>query len=404
MRLPMISKLFTDRWKFKSFDSSFPMGAYSDLQYLFEEIEEGSLTVKEIDWNTQLEKIVETHMAPLRIDNAYCWLYPLISKIEDYDVRIDVLNRLKKADCQRIDVLKKRYAFVEMFDCMISIFQSLKIIKKQEDSSLYMLRKKWYKFPDRKWLDELALVYDDDNIDSQRLVSLIQEMYNISEGEGRIEIDSSSPIILDDEHKVYVIQSKDDGYIQEDALFEWDKERDLLSTIIMSNRHNGRLYIDNSIDLCKYIIISEISRQQLLRGDPDYNEMPTVETFNRKLRNKCFDTYIKSRFIAIKKEMDADNTLPEDPTEIQVYDKFYDEEYKIIKQAKASNQDNEEVIKFADYLLDRINKKTSHASTLISEQTGTTINVQGDLVQGNKHVGTHIDNVSPNAIGAKNQE
>ena len=87
-----------------------------------------------------------------------------------------------------------------------------------------------------------------------------------------------------------------------------------------------------------------------------------------------------------------------------VQDLDYIIEFGARQQAKASNQDNEEVIKFADYLLDRINKKTSHASTLISEQTGTTINVQGDLVQGNKHVGTHIDNVSPNAIGAKNQE
>lgn len=34
-------------------------------------------------------------------------------------------------------------------------------------------------------------------------------------------------------------------------------------------------------------------------------------------------------------------------------------------------------------------------------QYNTTYNIQGDYVAGNKHVGAHIDNVSPGAIGAQ---
>ena len=34
-------------------------------------------------------------------------------------------------------------------------------------------------------------------------------------------------------------------------------------------------------------------------------------------------------------------------------------------------------------------------------QNNTTYNVQGDYIAGNKHVGVHIDNVSPGAIGAQ---
>lgn len=34
-------------------------------------------------------------------------------------------------------------------------------------------------------------------------------------------------------------------------------------------------------------------------------------------------------------------------------------------------------------------------------QNNTTYNVQGDYIAGDKHVGTHIDNVSPGAVGAQ---
>ena len=34
-------------------------------------------------------------------------------------------------------------------------------------------------------------------------------------------------------------------------------------------------------------------------------------------------------------------------------------------------------------------------------QNNTTYNVQGDYIAGDKHVGAHIDNVSPEAIGAR---
>ena len=34
-------------------------------------------------------------------------------------------------------------------------------------------------------------------------------------------------------------------------------------------------------------------------------------------------------------------------------------------------------------------------------QNNTTYNIQGDYIAGDKHVGAHIDNVSPGAIGAQ---
>ena len=36
-----------------------------------------------------------------------------------------------------------------------------------------------------------------------------------------------------------------------------------------------------------------------------------------------------------------------------------------------------------------------------SLSNSTTYNIQGDYIAGDKHVGAHIDNVSPGAIGAQ---
>ena len=46
-----------------------------------------------------------------------------------------------------------------------------------------------------------------------------------------------------------------------------------------------------------------------------------------------------------------------------------------------------------------IDTQTQYIGASISNST--TYNVQGDYIAGDKHVGAHIDNVSPGAIGAQ---
>ena len=45
--------------------------------------------------------------------------------------------------------------------------------------------------------------------------------------------------------------------------------------------------------------------------------------------------------------------------------------------------------------------ETQILHTHTQPQNNTTYNVQGDYIVGDKHVGAHIDNVSPGAIGAQ---
>jgi hypothetical protein len=291
-----------------------------------------------------------------------------------------------------------------------------------------MLRKTFYLYPNNIWLDEIASVYADKFMDPKRFVALIQEMYDVDNGRSSIRIDMDDiqredhfPIYdfgnitsISELNKRYTTFISEDGLTvfierknQEYAPQTTDKEEqkedvDMLSAFILSSEHIGKdVSIDNSIDYCKYLLVAEDIRQQLLNATQDYPK-PSLKTLNRKLRNACFDFYIQCRFNRVKDDLDADNTLYDDPTDIQVYDKLYSDEYNWVRQEIENHPDNVDVIELAKYLLERIEPNTSHVST--QTQSGIPININGDIVLGNKQVGTHIDNVSSNAIGAKTQE
>lgn len=413
-----------------SFDSIYGVSSHADsyfqIRKTFEDIDAGTMALRKIDWERLGENIVKLHNSRYATLDSYSWLYPLLAEIEDYDVRISILEKLKNPG-KGIIPFCPDYLFVENCDCIMKLIQELKRIKEEKkehehkhERRAYMLRKVFSKYPVNLWLNELVQVYKDENIDPMVFIALVQEMYYKEKGPDmssiKIKTENFYEIIEGGARVIKCIpyQMKDgliyiiDNDSQEDTSLnieddKMEEEIDVLSAILLSYRHIGKLWINNGIDLCKYILVAEDIRQQLLNATQDYPK-PSLKTLNRKLRNACFDLFIHSRFEKVKAELDADNTLQDDPTEIQVYDKLYSDESETIKQEKLTHPDNIEIIELAEYLLDRIKKNTSHASTPKSGQTGSTINVQGDLVQGNKYVGTHIDNVSPNAIGAQTKE
>ena len=406
---------------------------FVDLQNQLKSINDGTLSIRKIDWDDLYAKIKTIYKTNKKIVKSYCWLYPLLAYIDNYDVRIDVLERLKNPDRKSIIPVNRDFYFDNDCDCLIKIIKDVDCVRehmRERQRSAYMLRKTFYLYPNNIWLDEIASVYADKFMDPKRFVALIQEMYDVDNGRSSICIDMDDiqredhfPIYdignitsISELNKRYTTFISKDGLTvlierknQEHAPQTSDKEEqkedvDMLSAFILSSEHIGKdVSIDNSIDYCKYLLVAEDIRQKLLNATQDYPK-PSLKTLNRKLRNACFDLFIHSRLEKVKAELDADNTLQDDPTEIQVYDKLYSDESETIKQEKLTHPDNIEIIELAEYLLDRIKKNTSHASTPKSGQTGSTINVQGDLVQGNKYVGTHIDNVSPNAIGAQTKE
>ena len=56
---------------------------------------------------------------------------------------------------------------------------------------------------------------------------------------------------------------------------------------------------------------------------------------------------------------------------------------------------------FVEYLKNKIKKLKKEEAKLGIRDHIENFNVQGDYIAGDKHVGAHIDNVSPGAIGAQ---
>lgn len=404
---------------------------FVDLQNQFKSINDGTLSIRKIDWNDLYAKIKTIYKTNKKIVTSYCWLYPLLAYIDNYDMRIDVLERLKNPDRKSIIPVNRDFYFDNDCDCLIKIIKEVDCVRehmRERQRSAYTLRKTFYLYPNNIWLDEIASVYADKFMDPKRFVALIQEMYDVDNGRSSIRIDMDDiqredhfPIYdfgnitsISELNKRYTTFISEDGLTvfierknQEYAPQTTDKEEqkedvDMLSAFILSSEHIGKdVSIDNSIDYCKYLLVAEDIRQQLLNATQDYPK-PSLKTLNRKLRNACFDFYIQCRFNRVKDDLDADNTLYDDPTDIQVYDKLYSDEYNWVRQEIENHPDNVDVIELAKYLLERIEPNTSHVST--QTQSGIPININGDIVLGNKQVGTHIDNVSSNAIGAKTQE
>ena len=404
---------------------------FVDLQNQFKSINDGTLSIRKIDWNDLYAKIKTIYKTNKKIVKSYCWLYPLLAYIDNYDVRIDVLERLKNPDRKSIIPVNRDFYFDNDCDCLIKIIKEVDCVRehmRERQRSAYMLRKTFYLYPNNIWLDEIASVYADKFMDPKRFVALIQEMYDVDNGRSSIRIDMDD-IQREDHFPIYdignitsiselnkrfttfiskdgftvLIERKNQEYAPQTSDKEEQKEDvDMFSAFILSSEHIGKdVSIDNSIDYCKYLLVAEDIRQQLLNATQDYPK-PSLKTLNRKLRNACFDFYIQCRFNRVKDDLDADNTLYDDPTDIQVYDKLYSDEYNWVRQEIENHPDNVDVIELAKYLLERIEPNTSHVST--QTQSGIPININGDIVLGNKQVGTHIDNVSSNAIGAKTQE
>lgn len=276
-----------------------------DFVDILDQLENGEKSVDDVDWAGELWEIVNINELMGIYMQSYCWLYPLMARLKDYDVRIDVLEHLKEFSMRYFSA-HNMISFLNDCDAMITVIQHIK----QFPIPDYMLRQHWY--DEKQWMKELALAYTQTNLAPRMLMALAQERYDVDAN--GIRVDKMPSIVLGI------------GYLK-------------------------KFTIDNCVDLCKYIFVAEGYRQYLICGDPGYNETPTLKTLNRKLRNACFDIYIQTRFEALLEEMDADNTRLLDPSDIEVYNRLYDEECIRYEQAKMDNSVSDDVLILVSYWL-----------------------------------------------------
>ena len=192
----------------------------------------------------------------------------------------------------------------------------------------------------------------------------------------------------------------------------------MLELVLHASRKIDKLSMINIVDFAKNLYIAEGFRHLILSGEEDYRDIPALADFEPKLLKACFEEYIRLRTIYIKDIIEQDLTHCGDTEELECLEYLFEEESQYVNrenmledfQGSAAynamwypgRQKVLDMINvFIEYLKNKIKKIKKEEAKLGIRDNIQNFNVQGDYIAGDKHVGAHIDNVSPGAIGAQ---
>ena len=226
-----------------------------------------------------------------------------------------------------------------------------------------------------KGLNEMALLWSDKYVEGKDLVALASEIHKtVSNG-------------------------------KKDPVIEY---------FLYCNRNYNQLPFDNIYDFSRNLFLAESFRQYLVTGKMNTSAPLAFTDIKRRLRNACFEEYIRLRLAPIEAEMEEDNSLLLDPTIDDIYQELYNQESSVVNREQMFEdfrgsqayhdrwyRGRPEVLQMIQYFIDYLNWKIANLHSNPQSQNDTTYNVQGDYIAGDKHVGAHIDNVQTGAIGAQ---
>lgn len=188
----------------------------------------------------------------------------------------------------------------------------------------------------------------------------------------------------------------------------------VIEYFLYSSRRYNELVFENIYDFSRNLFLAESFRKHLVLGKMCSKEPLVFTDIKRRLRNACFEEYIRLRIAQIEVEMEEDNSLLLDPTIDDLYQELYNQESSVVNRElmfedfRGSQAYHDrwyrgrpEVLRMIQYFIEYLNWKIANLHSNPQPQNNTTYNVQGDYIAGDKHVGTHIDNVQPGAIGAQ---
>ena len=232
---------------------------------------------------------------------------------------------------------------------------------------------------EQKSLNDLAYILSDKVVEPKFMVAIAEEMYQASQG---------------------------------------DSKQAMVTLVLHANRNIGHISMDNIIDFAKTLYIAEGFRHLILSGEEDYRDIPALADFEPKLLKACFEEYIRLRTIDIKDIIEQDLTHCGDAEELECLEYLYEKESQLVNRENMledfrgsaaynamwypGKQKVLDMINvFVEYLRNKIKKLKKEEAKLGIRDNIQNFNVQGDYIAGDKHVGAHIDNVSPGAIGAQ---
>ena len=184
---------------------------------------------------------------------------------------------------------------------------------------------------------------------------------------------------------------------------EGDKTKPFVEAILRMPEFEEHMYFDDICGFSRSLFMVEGWRQHFIKGDPNDRTMFDIHSFPLKLRNACFDEYIRLSIKEIEEELSDDNDRLFEVTEIECLDELYKKEKcaydRIVgmEQFRGSEAYAREwypakphVIKmsgyFVQYLAHHIQKKLEQPNS----PSSTTINVQPGATFNDIHDNSHI--------------
>ena len=345
-----------------------------DIIQTMQDINAGKIAYTDINWEHQIKTVLKLiNLMPTQFPYVI-WLWGFLSEIEDPTIRMDILGKMQDAAPKCFDNLNDQQQFVSDCACIYQVCLKARAYNLRNDIGIIH---KWT--DDRKSLNDIAHILSDKVIDPAWMVAIAEEMYQASQG---------------------------------------NKKQAMLTLVLRANRNIDQLTIDNIVDFAKNLYIAEGFRHLILSGEEDYMDIPTLADFDPKLLKACFEEYIRMRNRDIKDIIEQDLTHCGDAEELECLECLFEEESQhvnrenMLEDFRGSAAYNamwypgkqkvlDMINVFIEYLKNKIKKIKKEEAKLGIRDNIQNFNIQGDYIAGDKHVGAHIDNVAPNAIGAQ---
>ncbi|WP_405376111.1 hypothetical protein [Pseudobutyrivibrio sp.] len=345
-----------------------------DIIQTMQDINAGKIAYTNIDWELQIKTVLKLiNLMPTHFSNVI-WLWGFLAEIDDINKRIDILHKMQEVATKCFEDLFLASDFIKDCDCLIYVYQGSLLYKTQNIG----LRHYWT--DDKKHLNDLAHILCKEMVDPKFMVAMAEEMYC--------------------------------------TIPDSQRKHPMLELVLHASRNIDRLTMTNIVDFAKNLYIAEGFRHLILSGEEDYMDIPALSDFEPKLLKACFEVYIRLRTIDIKDIIEQDLTHCGDAEELECLEYLFEEESQhvnrenMLEDFRGSAAYNamwypgkqkvfDMINVFVEYLKNKIKKLKKEEAKLGIRDNIQNFNVQGDYIAGDKHVGAHIDNVSPGAIGTQ---
>lgn len=343
-----------------------------DVKFL-QEINGGKINIDTYDWYGYLSTILNIHSHFDKQFSYVSFFWCLLCEIDDPIKRIKIIGIWKDLARQCFSDTEKADDFITEMSYLITLYKRVhKLIIDSPDSAPHTYDSVLY----GKGLKELAWIWSNKHISGKDMVALASEIRQ--------------------------------------TLQERTKEP-VIDYFLYCNRQYDKLVFENIADFSCNLFIAESFRQYLVEGKMYTTAPLAFGDFNRKLRNACFDEYIRLRIEQIREEKENDNWQLLDPTEEDCYQQLYEDEKSIydreimfedFRGSEAYSQQwykgRPEVLNMIQYFMKYLDWKMQHLhdEPHLSHQPQVVVN-NGDYVAGNKYSGTIVEKVENGGVGVQ---